>query len=236
VLDEFYSITKLNTDKEINDFCYSSISSIYLELKEYDKAMEAAKKYGIENNLMVGYNKTILTSLIAQGKKDEAEKHIHNANYFAVAQIYVNFMQSMQISHDDKDIKKKCAALINMLKIFSDDSPGPFDFYLITPCHMLACVHLGSGEFDACIKYLEEICSYIERFKVFSETKEITSDFIKFADKEKFVYNLPFDYKKHILMAFEAFANMPEDSSDYKNYAEISRREDFKKIIKKLKG
>lgn len=128
VIDELYSVTKLNTDKEINDKCYDIISNIYLDLKEYDKAMEAAKKYGIKTNLMTRYNKTILTSLLAQDKKEEAEKHIHNITYASITQIFISLMQSLEIIKEDSEkVKKTNLAMIKLLKTFSDDCPGPFD-------------------------------------------------------------------------------------------------------------
>jgi hypothetical protein len=145
-------------------------------------------------------------------------------------------MQYIQIAQDTEKIIKTSSALINLLKIFSDDSPGPFDFYMVTNYYLLAVTHFASGEYDESIKYFEDLYNSIERFKIFSETKEITSDFIKLADKDKFLYNMPFDYKKHVLMSFEAFANMPADSNDYKNYTEISKRDDFQKFVDKLKA
>jgi transcriptional regulator with XRE-family HTH domain len=239
VLDELYAITKLNTDKEINDKCYNKISEIHIILQEYDKAIEAAKKYGIKNNLMVGYNDAMIRSLLAQNKKEEAETHIHNIIYGAITQLYTAFLHFSSIIGNEEKLKNTFLTLINFIKAFTDDSPGPFDLYLFTPYNVLAFLHLQLGEFDECVKSFEETYIHAEKFKIFSETKEITPDFIKLADKDKFCYNMPYDYKKHLLMTFTAFENLAgtqheNDEIVYKNYMALKKRDDFQKFVEKL--
>lgn len=92
------------------------------------------------------------------------------------------------------------------------------------------------GEYDECVKCFEEVYNHAERFKIFSENKEVASDFIKYADKDKFLYNMPYDYKKHLLMVFSSLESMPAESNDCKNYQELKQREDFQKFVEKLKA
>ena len=234
VLDELHAVIKVNTDKEINDKCYSIMGEIYLKFKEYDKAAETAKKYGVTNNLMVGYNNAMITSLIAQNKKDEAEKFIHNAIYASITQIYTCFMSYMSIMPDYETGKKMSLNMINGVKSFADDNPGPFDLYMFAGYQLLSFLCLGAGEYEESVKYFEATYNHAEKFKIFSETREVTYDFIKLADKDKFCYNMPYDYKKHLQLAFAGFDSTDKESHDYKNYQELKKREDFQKFLEKL--
>ena len=230
ILAELYSIAKLAMNNDIIDRCYQMISGIHLELDEYDKAIETAKKYGCQNYLQTVYNQVTITSLIKQGKDEEAEKHVHNTIYASIVQIYVSIMSSLSLIKDVEKLKETNLTLINLLKTFSDDSPGPFDFCLAATYEVLAFLHYSSGEYDDSVKCFEELYNYAERSRIFSETKEITSDLLKKADKHRFLYNMPFDYKKHLFAAFDAF-----EAADDKNYMALKNREDFRKFIEKLK-
>ena len=235
VLGELYSITKHTTDREITDSCYTTISDIHFKLEEYDKAIETANKYGCKNHLQVSYNQTILSSLIKLGREDEANKHLHNVTYSALMQIYVNLMVSLSLVKDEKKIEKLNYDVINLLKIFSDDSPGPFDYYMSENYKVLGFVHFALEEYDKCVECFEEVYNHMENFKIFSENKEITSDYLKFADTHRFLKNVPYDYKKHLISAFDAMEHMAESSpNDYKRYMALKDREDFKKFIEKI--
>jgi len=236
VLDELYSITRLTNDIKIADDCFNIIGQIYIDLGEYDKALETSQRYVSKQSNQMGYNQTILTSLLKLGKEEEAEKHAHNITYISLAQIYTGNISSFGfgIIKDIEKIKKTSWAMINMFKIFSD-SPGPFDFYMSESYKLLALIYLGLEELDESMKCFEESYNYAESFKIFSENREIISDFIKCADKHRFLYNIPYDSKKHLLSAFEAMENMDANTNDYKNYMELKNRDDFQQFISKIK-
>jgi hypothetical protein len=86
------------------------------------------------------------------------------------------------------------------------------------------------GEFEKCVECFEEMYKHAERFKVFSETKEITAEFISLADKDKFLYNSPYDYKKHLLLIFASFEKLNPDMFAY----QLLQRKDFQEFVKKL--
>ena len=230
VLGELYALIKLSTDRKVNDNCYNIISQIHLKLEEYDKAVEAAGKYGIENRHICGRDEAILQSLQVQGKTQEAEKYIQNAVYSALTKIFVNFQQYTNIAQDFEQVKRIHKSLLNLFKVFSDDSPGPFDLYMITSAQILAFAYLDSSDYAESVKYFEEMLNYVEKFKIFSENKEINSEFFKFVDKDIILYNPPFDHKKHLLTVFELF----EKGGDPPQFAEMLKREDFQKFAEKL--
>ena len=229
ILNELYTITKLTTDRNITDRCYSLITQIHFILEEYDKAEEIATKYSCKNDFQLIYNQSLLSSLIKQNKIEEAEKHAHNSTYISLIQIYVN-LTSFQVAkmYDIEKIIKVNLAIINLCKIFSDDSPGPFDFSIASSYLCLGFCYYGMREFEESVKCFEEVYNYSERLKIFSETREITSDFIKYTDKKRLMYNAPFDYRQAIFSAFDAMKEEPE-------YLEFKEREDFQKFIEKIK-
>jgi tetratricopeptide (TPR) repeat protein len=231
VLDELYAITRLNKDKEINDNCYGVISQIHLSLEEYDKVLETIKKYGCKSRQLARRETAILTSLIAQNKIDEAEKHIHNSVFAAITQIFVNLMHYTKLAPNEFERNKKIQkSLINLSEIFQEDSPGPLDFYMITSFQVLGYLYYNAGEYAESVKHFEEMLNSIEKFKLFSESREITSEFFKLVDKDAVMYKAPFDFKKHLLTVFELFEK--EESA---KFAEMQEREDFKKFAEKLK-
>ena len=231
VLDELISITRLTNDKDINEICYSTMCQIYLALEEYEKAIETAKKAKTKDNFQLVCNHAILTSLIKQGKTEEAEKHAHNITHMSVAQLYMNLTNYMLIEKNEEKLKKINTAIIDLFKIFSDDNPGPYNFYVIGNYQVLAILHMALKEYDESVKCFEELYNHAEKFRIFSETKEITGDFIKHADKDKILYNMPYDYKKHILAVFDAL-----EAEGSNEYTELKSREDFQEFVEKLKG
>jgi len=231
VLDELNSITRLTADKDINNICYSTMCQIYLALEEYDNAIETAKKANPKDDFQLGYNHAVITSLVKQNKKEEAEKRVHNITYMSLMQIYNGIMNCMPLEKDFEKMKKINLAIINLFKIFSEESPGPFDFYLSENYKMLAVFNIVSGEYDESMRCFEESYNRAENFKIFSEKREITSDFLKYADKNKFLYNIPYDYKKYLLAVFDAL-----EAENAKEYFALKSRDDFQKFIEKLKA
>ncbi|MCL2771886.1 MAG: helix-turn-helix domain-containing protein [Oscillospiraceae bacterium] len=238
ILDELSSITRLTTDKDVNNVCYSTMCQIYLVLEEYDKAIETAKKANPKDNYQLGYSQAILTSLLKQGKNEEAEKHVHNTNYDSIMLIYMGIMSTIGLGliKDEEKLKKINQAMINVFKIFSD-SPGPFDYYISESYKALAVINMALREYDESMRCFEEFYNYAENFKIFGEKRDFTSDFVKYADKNKFMYNIPYDYKKHLLLAFDAFEAADANTDDgHKMYMELKKREDFQKFVEKLKA
>jgi tetratricopeptide (TPR) repeat protein len=204
---------------------------IYLAIEEYDKAIETATTAKLKDNFQLGYNHAILTSLIKQGKNEEAEKHINNITYMSLTQLYTNLTNYMLIEKNEEKLKKINTVIINLFEIFSDDSPGPFDFYLFGNYQVLAIIHMALKEYDEGMRCFNEAYNHAEKFKIFSETKEINSDFIKHADKNRFLYNMPYDYKKHLLAVFDAL-----ETQNSNEYFELKSRDDFQRFVEKLKG
>jgi len=231
VLDELYAITKLTNDRKVTDQCYNIISQIHLILEEYDKALEISQKYAPKINSELGWNTTIITSMVKLGKKEDAEKHTANITNVSLMLIYLSNMTAMPLFVNDTEKMKKINwAMINLFKVFSD-SPGPFGFYMSTAYQTLAFMYFASGEYDECMKCLEEVYNCAESVRTFSENREITSDLLKHADKHRFFYNMPYDYKKLLLANFDAL-----EAECSKEYLELKKRDDFQKFVEKLKA
>jgi hypothetical protein len=139
-------------------------------------------------------------------------------------------MVFMPLIKDENKLIKTSSDLINLFKIFSDDSPGPFDYCICVCYNVLAFSYYALNKHEESVKCFEEIFNYSENFKIFAKTKEVKSDFIKYADKAAFLYNNPINYKQILLSAFD---NM--EKSEEPQYKELKIREDFQKFIEKLK-
>jgi Predicted transcriptional regulators len=225
VIKELEEVINNCENREITDESYYLLSTCYISLKEFDKAIDAISKIRQSPHINTGLS--LLWIYMKQGNFKSAIKQFEFNIFSSLCNIHANTILTDELFKDDfaKAVSFYEMA-IGTFKAYSGNNPCRFDVYISTFYERAAYEYVRAEKYDQAIHSLKFAVQYAHSFDNLADENDLPQfDSLNISDT---AYNKISNQKLRLLNTIESNLNGA--------YKYLTSNNDFIEIVTTLKN